>query len=212
MTVADQGIGMSEDVLGRIFDPYYTTKEMGHGLGLSISHTIISNHGGHITVSSEQNVGTTFDIYLLASEEQPVETTVQQAEPARGSGKILLMDDEETIHRTVGRILGDLGYKVSLASDGDQALRAYKAALDSGKSYDLVIVDLTIPGGMGGKEAVGKLHEIDPKARVLVSSGYASDPVMADPKAYGFVGAIKKPVDLDELAGTVHGLLSNENQ
>ena len=203
VAVEDEGIGMSEDVLARIFDPYYTTKPRGHGLGLSIAHTIISNHGGHITATSAAGEGTTFEVHLPASEKQAVEAPEQETKPASGSGKILLMDDEETIHRTMGRMLGELGYEVAFASEGDEALQTYQAAKESGRPFDLVIMDLTVPGGMGGKEAVGKLHEIDPDARVVVSSGYSNDPVMANPEIYGFVGIVKKPVDLDELARTV---------
>ena len=203
VTVEDQGIGMSEEVLERVFDPYYTTKPKGHGLGLSIAHTIISNHGGHITATSEVGEGTTFEFYVPASEKRAVEAPQQETEPASASGKILLMDDEETIHRTVGRMLEALGYEVALSSDGEEALQAYRAAMEAGDRYDLVIMDLTIPGGMGGRETVNRLHQIDPDARVVVASGYSNDPVMADPEGHGFVGIVKKPVDLDELAKTV---------
>ena len=203
ISVEDQGIGMSEDVLARIFDPYYTTKAAGHGLGLAIAHTIISNHGGIITVTSEVGVGTTFEIFLPASEKQPVEMVERETEPARGSGRILLMDDEDAILRTAGRMLEELGYTVTPAKDGDEALQAYEAALAAGNPYELVIMDLTIPGGMGGKAAVKKLHEIDPDARVIVSSGYSNDPVMANPDDFGFMGIVKKPIDLDELAEVV---------
>jgi PAS domain S-box-containing protein len=203
VTVQDQGIGMSEKVLARIFDPYYTTKEFGHGLGLSIAHTIISNHGGHIGASSEPEVGTTFEFYLPVSEKPVAGDVKEKAGPAGGSGRILVMDDEETVRRTTGRMLTMLSYEVAFAADGRQALQTYGAAQEAGSPYDLVIMDLTIPGGMGGKEAVVKLHEIDPHARVIVASGYANDPVMADPQAYGFVGGIRKPVDMDELAEVV---------
>jgi PAS domain S-box-containing protein len=207
VTVEDEGIGMPEGVLERIFDPYYTTKEKGHGLGLSIVHRIITNHGGHIAVSSEPGVGTELVFHLPAAVKQVVETVEEKGESVGGTGHILVMDDEETVRRTTGRMLTMLGYEAAFAADGHQALQAWRAAKEAGSPYDLVMMDLTIPGGMGGKEAVVKLHEIDPAARVIVASGYDSDPVLADPQAYGFEAGIRKPIDLDELAATLQGLL-----
>ena len=127
-----------------------------------------------------------------------------------GTGRILFMDDEEVLHRTVGRTLKLLGYEVESVYDGEAALQAYKEALESAKPFHIVIMDLTIPGGMGGKEAVGKLLEIDPRARVLVSSGYSQDPVMANYADYGFAGRVTKPVAIQELANTVKNVLDKE--
>jgi PAS domain S-box-containing protein len=203
VVVEDQGVGIPENILQQVFDPYFSTKEAGHGLGLSICHSIIQRHGGHIAVRSEVGAGTVFTFHLPASEEEAVAVTEPAGDPIAGTGRILLMDDEETVQRTVGRMLGALGYEVSSAKDGAEALQAYTKALESGKAFDLVIMDLTIPGGMGGKEAMVKLHDIDPDTRVIVASGYANDPVMADPTAYGFVSGIRKPIDLDELAEAV---------
>jgi len=208
ISIEDQGIGMSDNILGKIFDPYFSTKQAGHGLGLSIVHSIVSRHDGHITVSSEVGVGTTFNIYLPASEKQPVTVTEEEPELARGTGRILLMDDQETIHRTVGRMLKELGYDVDAAYEGTEALQAYKEAWAADKPYGVVIMDLTIPGGMGGEEAVVKLHEIDPQARVIVASGYSNDPVMANYADYGFCAMLKKPVDLHELVDTVQKVMS----
>lgn len=210
VTVEDEGGGIPPGQTDRIFDPYFTTKESGHGLGLAICHSIIQRHKGHISVRSEIDVGTTFEFYLPASEQQavsPDEVSLAVAELS-GSGRILLMDDEETIHRMVGRALRVLGYEVESVYDGDEAMRVYGDALRSDRPYDLAIMDLTIPGGMGGKEAVGKLLELDPSARVLVSSGYANDPVMADYAEYGFAGRVAKPIDIDELAEAVSRALS----
>ena len=203
VSINDQGIGMPGNILGQIFDPYFSTKQSGHGLGLSISYSIIKKHGGHITVISEAGVGTIFEFYLPASEEQAITVAKPEPELAFGTGRILLMDDEGTIHRTVGRMLQVLGYDVESVYDGDEALQVYNASLDEGKPYDVVIMDLTIPGGMGGEEAVKKLHEINPQARVIVSSGYANDPVMANFADYGFAGKVAKPVDIKELAETI---------
>ncbi len=211
ISVADQGIGIPGTVLPNIFNPYFSTKQAGHGLGLAISHSIIARHDGYITVSSEVGEGATFDIYLPAADKQAV-TVVEpeKLEVVCGTGRILLMDDEETIHRTVGRILKVLGYEVDSVDDGDEALQAYKASLDEGKAYDVVIIDLTIPGGMGGKEAVAMLHELDPQARAIVSSGYFHDPVMANYADYGFCARISKPVDLEELIDTVQRVMTEK--
>jgi PAS domain S-box-containing protein len=209
ISVEDQGIGIHEDLLSQVFDPYFSTKETGHGLGLSITYSIIQRHSGHITISSRQNVGTTFEFYLPASEEQAITVTETEQYLARGTGRILLMDDEETIHRMVGRTLKGLGYDVESVYDGDEAIQIYKAVLESEAPFDIVIMDLTIPGGMGGKKAVNKLREIDPHARVIVSSGYANDPVMANFAEYGFAGRVVKPVDIEELADTVKRVLAN---
>jgi len=203
ISVADEGIGMSEEVMARIFDPYYTTKEAGHGLGLSITHSIIQKHGGHIGVQSEVGIGTVFEIYLPAVHEQKEDVVVENRGLPRGTGRVLLMDDEEIIHDTITSILERLGYDVECVYDGEAALRVYGHALRGRHPYSAVILDLTIPGAMGGRETVGKLHEIDPDARVIVSSGYAHDPVMAHYKEHGFVGAVAKPVDIRELAEMV---------
>ena len=178
-------------------------------MGHTLSYSIIQRHDGHITVSSEQGVGTTFDIYLPASEKTAV-VEVKESEPefAVGTGRILLMDDEEIIHRTVGRTLKMLGFEVDSVHDGDEALRAYRAALEADKPYGVVIMDLTIPGGMGGKEAVTKLLEIDPNAQVIVSSGYSNDPVMANYVDYGFCAVSPKPVNLRELVTTIQRILA----
>ncbi|MAG13353.1 MAG: hypothetical protein CMN78_02025 [Spirochaetales bacterium] len=207
VSVVDQGIGMTAEVITRIFDPYFSTKTAGHGLGLSITHSIIQRHDGHIAVHSEIDVGTTFELYLPALQEHALTATEQEQEFAHGTGSILLMDDEDAIHRTVGRMLNSLGYDVESVYDGQDALQEYNASLDRGKAYDIVIMDLTVPGGMGGQKAVGKLHEMDPEIRVIVSSGYAHDPVMADYADYGFAGKITKPVDMQELAETVKSVL-----
>jgi two-component system, cell cycle sensor histidine kinase and response regulator CckA len=203
VSVADEGIGIPASLLTQVFDPYFSTKEAGHGLGLSICHSIVHRHNGHIDVASEQGVGTTFTFHIGASQEQPVAAIEEKKVISPGSGRILIMDDEETIHRVVGRTLRVLGYQVESVHDGYEALQEYGAALGSSKPFDLVIMDMTIPGGMGGKEAIGRLLLLDPDARAIVSSGYASDPVMTDFAAHGFVGRLPKPVELEELAEAV---------
>ncbi len=207
ISVVDQGIGMSTEVMAKIFDPYYSTKTAGHGLGLSITHSIVQRHAGHIAVNSAIDVGTTFEFYLPAARQQATETAKSKKPLAHGTGRILLMDDEEIIHKTVAKILARLGYEVESVYDGAAALQRYQTALIEKKRYDLVIVDLTIPGGMGGQETVEKLLVIDPQARVIVSSGYAHDPVMAHYAQYGFVGKIAKPATMQELADAVKRVL-----
>ncbi|MBT3602219.1 MAG: response regulator [Candidatus Latescibacteria bacterium] len=207
VSIKDEGIGMSESVMARVFDPYFTTKEAGHGLGLSISYSIILKHNGHIEVTSQQDKGTTFTFYLPVSNVKAVTAVVHEKTMVAGEGRVLLMDDEDLVHRTMGRALGRFGYEVESVYNGENTLQVYKDALGSDRAFDVVILDLTIPGEMGGKEVVGKLLEIDPRARVLVSSGYSNAPVMARFLDYGFVGSIAKPVDIDELAYTVKSAL-----
>lgn len=208
ISIEDQGVGIPESVLNKVFDPYFSTKQSGHGLGLAISHSIVARHGGYITVSSTIDVGTIFRILLPASAAQPAaEPRPEEQEMATGTGRILLMDDEEVIHQTVGRILTRLGYELASVRHGEEAIQAYKAALETGDPFDLVIMDLTIPGGMGGKEAVVKLREIDPQARVIVASGYSHDPVMANYADHGFCGVVEKPVDLPALVDTLRRIL-----
>ena len=210
ISVEDQGVGIPESVLNKVFDPYFSTKQSGHGLGLAISHSIVARHDGYITASSAVDVGTTFDLFLPASMRQPLaEPRPEERKMAAGTGRILLMDDEEVIHQTVGRILTQLGYESISVRDGREALRAYKLALEEGDPFDLVIMDLTIPGGMGGVEAVAELHKIDPQARVIVASGYSHDPVMANYEEHGFCGVVEKPVDLQTLVDTVQRILDD---
>ena len=210
VSVEDQGIGIPANLLNQVFDPYFSTKSQGHGLGLSIVHSVIQRHKGHITIHSTRGAGTTFEFYLPVSPTQAVPVVEEKREIATGTGSILLMDDEEIIQKTMGRMLRTLGYEVVSAYNGNEALPAYRAALDRGTPFDIVIMDLTIPGTMGGKEAVGQLLEIDPEARVLVSSGYSNDPVMANYAAYGFCGRLSKPVGMEELADTVERVLAKK--
>ncbi len=207
VSVIDQGIGMSGLVMAKIFDPYYTTKPAGHGLGLSITYSIIQKHGGHINVRSNVDLGATFDFYLPTVALSPIVATVAKPELEKGTGRILLMDDEELIHASVGRILEVLGYEVDCVCDGQAALKAYQAAMEEDRAYALVIMDLTIPGAMGGKETIGALRELDPQALALVSSGYAHDPIMANYKEYGFAGSLAKPVSMKDLAAIVKEML-----
>jgi len=210
VTVADQGVGIPGSAVHQIFDPYYTTKASGHGLGLSIAHSIILRHDGHIAARSEPGVGTTFDFYLPVAEARPAPPVESEQSVVGGTGRILLMDDDETVRKAVREVLELLGYQVACSSDGEQALAAYREAMVAGAPFDVVIMDLTVPGGMGGQRALERLIQIDPGARAIVTSGYANDPVMAGYAEYGFVGKVAKPVRVRELADTVRRALASE--
>lgn len=201
MTIKDSGVGIPPNVLDKIFDPYFSTKRQGSGLGLAITHSIVSRHGGHIAVHSTPGLGTTFTVYIPASAQRSI--PVKKAETADLSTRrctIMVMDDDEQIRNLTQAMLGYMGHKVVLAKDGGEAVRLYKEAMNSNAAIDLVIMDLTIPGGMGGKEAVREILARDPEAKVIVSSGYSNDPVMANFKEYGFCAAIVKPYKLHEVA------------
>ena len=210
IVVKDQGIGIPAEMLDNIFDPYFTTKQNGSGLGLAITHSIISKHDGYITVDSEPGRGTTFTIYLPASQNiaelEPKKVTLT---PAAGHGRIMIMDDEEMVRSLVERSLSRIGYEVVLAEDGDEAVQLYQSAKAAGAPIDLIIMDLTIPGGMGGKDAVKDIHKIDPEAKAIVSSGYSNDPVMTNFREYGFCGAMVKPFQILELVELVGKAVSN---
>ena len=199
----DMGPGIPGAYLPKIFDPYFTTKEMGSqkgtGLGLAICYSIIRKHKGYIRVESKVGEGTTFSILLPAhKKDSTLVNEIEEPLPPK-KGKVLLMDDEEMIREITAEILGALGYEAEFARDGEEAIEIYSKAQDSGRPFDVVILDLTIPGGMGGKEAIRKLQEIDPKIKGIVSSGYSNDPVMSEFRHYGFSGIITKPFKIEEL-------------
>lgn len=208
VTVKDQGIGIPLRNLHRIFDPFYTTKQSGSGLGLATSHSIVSRHGGHIEAASTPGEGSTFTFYLPASTAHVGIKGPEADRIARGSGRILVMDDEGAIRDIAAKALQMAGYEVDAVEDGDQAVLHYKKALDDGNPYRAVIFDLTIPGAMGGMEAMKILRELDPHIRGIVSSGYSHDPIMGDPAAYGFASAIQKPFKISQLTDAVKRVLN----
>ncbi len=207
IAIQDQGIGITEDDLQKIFDPYFTTKVMGRGLGLSITYSIIKNHDGHISVESEIGTGTTFTIFLPASNKQREIIETAEDAFADGHGKVLLMDDEEVIRESLGDLLATEGYEIECAIDGDEAIALYKKALGTSKPFDAVILDLTIRDGMGGKESVRKLLEIDPNVKAIVSSGYSNDPVIGNFRDYGFCGIFTKGNTTKKLIKTLHEII-----
>jgi len=207
---ADQGSGIAQKDLDRIFDPYFSTKQTGNGLGLTICHSIVGKHHGYIGVESELGVGTKFTIYLPASREAIENRESRAGLEKLGKGRVLVMDDEQHVRGIVGEMLSYLGYEPSFAEDGAQALEMYGKAMKNGSAYDAVIMDLTIPGGMGGKEAIGKLLELDPDASAIVSSGYSNDPVMADYESYGFKGVAIKPFDTEQLSNVLFEIVQGD--
>jgi len=193
ISVRDHGCGIAAEVLPRIFDPYFTTKQSGNGLGLATVHAIIAKHEGHITAQSMLGVGTTFSIYLPAcAAPQPAESAIGQ-QLQTGSGRILVMDDEEALRKLLAQILERLGYEVECAREGAEAIELYQRAKDSGHRFDAVLLDLTIPGGMGGKDVAARLREVDDSVILIVSSGYSDTPIMSEFRRYGFDDVISKP-------------------
>jgi two-component system, LuxR family, sensor kinase FixL len=193
ISVRDHGCGIAADVLPRIFDPYFTTKQSGSGLGLATVHAIIAKHEGYVTVQSIPGAETAFSVYLPAcNEAQSAESGVGQ-QLHTGSGRILVMDDEEALRVLLVQILKRLGYEVECARDGTEAIDLYQKAKDSGRQFDVVLVDLTIPGGIGGKEVAARLREVDQSVVLIVSSGYSNTPIMSEFRKYGFDDVLSKP-------------------
>jgi len=203
ISIRDTGHGIQPDHLKRIFDPYFTTKQKGSGLGLTTAFSIIKKHDGCIVAESEAGKGSVFQIYLPASDAPAGIPSGPAPPPFLGKGKVLFMDDEEAVRFLAGRTLRRMGFEVEFAKDGMQAISLYSAALAAGERFCAVIMDLTIPGGMGGREAVQRLHQLDPGLRAFVSSGYSDDPVMANPMSYGFCGVIPKPFLYEEMVAAL---------
>ena len=205
----DQGVGMDASQIERIFEPYYTTKEQGTGLGLAVVHSIVTQHGGTIAVESTPGVGTTVILHLRAVQ-APAPAAAEMTEQTGETRplQILLVDDEAMIRRWGARMLERLGHEVQAVGDGSEAVSAYRTRFESGNTFDVVIMDLTLPGGLSGQHVTQELLAIDPKARVIVSSGYAEDarPV-ATPAAFGFVGRLNKPYRLNELGAAIQAAM-----
>ncbi len=207
VSITDEGPGIPENLLRRIFDPFFSTKEQGKGLGLATSYSIIRSHGGYIHAESPRGQGATFSIYLPASTETSLPDT-EDHEIIHGTGRILIVDDEASLRDVMAGMLCSLGYQVHKAKDGEEAVAAYTDAEEAGRPFDLVVMDLTIPGGMGGREAVQVLRKIDPTVKVIVSSGYSDEPVMANYTEYGFEGVIRKPYTIYEVSRVVHQVMN----
>ena len=207
LSIKDQGIGIPEEYLLKIFDPYFTTKQTGSGLGLATAYSIIKNHQGQIEVESALGEGTIFHIYLVAAD-QEITTPLKDArkELLKGQGKILIMDDDVMVRDVLRKMLQNLGYEALCAENGEEAIKLYLEALEVNQPFTAAILDLTVPGGMGGKEAINELLKINPKVKAIVSSGYSEDPIMAEFMAYGFSGAIEKPYRVSEVSKILNTL------
>jgi PAS domain S-box-containing protein len=209
ISIRDQGCGIPADQLPNIFDPYVTTKAHGSGLGLTIAHTIITKHDGSITVASEVGVGTTVAVYLPASAHSLEPAPATPSSPAVRQETILVMDDDDAIRDVLVDMLTQLGYQSQCARHGAEAVALYQQARDRGQPFAAVLLDLTVPGGMGGQETIAHLQAIDPQVRAIVSSGYAVDPLMAHHRAYGFREVLSKPYTVEGLEEVLQRVLED---
>ena len=211
LSFADQGCGISKDHIKRIFDPYFTTKSAGIGLGLSSVHSIVGRHGGHIKVSSVPGKGTTLTVHLpstgKAYTEQQASTAVEEIVEHQG-GSILVMDDDEMIRNVASSMLAHLGYEVTVCARGEEAIELYKTSMESETPFLMVIMDLTIPGGLGGKQAAEQILSLYPNACLIVSSGYSDDPIMSNFRDFGFSGMISKPYTMLNFEKVLKSLLA----
>ena len=207
ISIMDHGIGIPKEHLSKIFDPYFTTKQKGSGLGLSTAYSIVKKHGGGLSVESELGIGTTFQICLPAEEGAVPSHKAEEERFATGKGRILVMDDEEAVRDVAREMLESFGYTVTLARDGTDAIAIYRQAMATGEPFDSVLMDLTIPGGMGGQEALKRIQEIDPGVKAIVCSGYSNDLIMSSYRAYGFRGVVQKPYSLKQLSNSINDVL-----
>ena len=199
--IKDEGLGISSEDLSKVFDPYYSTKKKGSGLGLATAYSVIRKHGGYIDINSKEMIGTEIRFFLPTIEDKILKKIMQNDQTiAKGTGSVLLMDDDLMICEVTGNILNMLGYETFIANHGERAIEIYKEHLEKDDRIDLVILDLTIQGGMGGKETMENLLSIDPEVKAIVSSGYSDDPIMSHFEKYGFKGFIAKPYQINDLS------------
>ncbi len=210
VSIIDRGIGIPEEHLQKVFDPFYTTKQKGSGLGLSTSFSIVKRHDGALQIESRLGEGTQVHVYLPAVPEGHPARRRKTDESCRGTERILLVDDDNTLRRSIGKALRRLGYQVDEAEDGTKGVSVYQEALSSVRRVDAVIMDLTIPGGLGGRQAAQEILEMDPDAKLIVSSGYSTDPLMSDYRTHGFRAVIAKPYRIEELGKTLRGVLAGD--
>jgi CheY-like chemotaxis protein len=207
-TVEDRGFGIPVKLLPKVFDPFFTTKQKASGLGLAVTYSIIKKHQGHIGIDSEPGEGTLVHVYLPAAKAEPAGKGKETI--CKGSGRVLVMDDEELVRDVASEMLNVLGYEAEFAVEGKEAVELFSGAKAEGRPFDLVILDLTVPGGMGGKETMQKLMEIDPKVRAIVSSGYSKDMILSEYKKFGFSGVIAKPYRVSEFSAAVKSALEGD--
>ncbi len=209
ITVKDRGVGIPQKLIQKIFDPYFTTKQKGSGLGLASAYSIIKNHNGRITVKSSPGEGSVFSVYLPVSREKNEKGKIEKPCIPGIKGRVLVMDDEEIVRYVAVKMLEHLGYEVDDVEDGIKAIELYKKSMSDGRAYNCVIADLTVPGGMGGKEAIRTIMEFDPDVKAIISSGYSNDPVMSEYQKFGFLGVIRKPYTIEELGRAVASVLED---
>ncbi|MBQ62441.1 MAG: hypothetical protein CMQ19_10240 [Gammaproteobacteria bacterium] len=203
-----EGAGIPQHLHGKIFEPFFTTKETGSGLGLATCYTNLKKHGEHIYVTSRQGEGSKFDFYVPATIEVPsTKMDESKIELAQTACKILVMDDVDLIRMLDETMLTKLGCETITCSDGKEAVHLYEAAMKTGQPFDAVILDLTIPDSMGGKDTIEQLLEIDPRVRAIVASGYSDDSAIANAGKYGFSGVLNKPFRLEELTQVLNEVL-----
>ena len=194
--IKDQGPGIPDSIRSKIFDPFFTTKEKGTGLGLSIVFSVIQNHGGSINVLSSPGEGTVFTVCLPADQETAIKLSSPDLSVLSAKKNVLLMDDDAQVRETAREILSSFDYNLTETENGPDAIKVYDEAYKSGKPFDFCILDLIIPGGMSGSECAKEIHKINSAALLLVSSGYSNDPVLSEPKKYGFFGRHRKTLYL----------------
>jgi PAS domain S-box-containing protein len=209
--VTDQGPGIAPELLDKIFLPFFSTKERGSGLGLAVAYSIIQKHGGRIQVSSALGVGTTFRVSLPALGSWQSSSSLPRAKHQE-TGRVLVMDDEAAVLRLAERALQDAGYATKMAANGSDAVEIYRKVFAEGQRFDAVVLDLTVRGGMGGKEAAERILAIDPAARLMVSSGYSENAVMAEYRRHGFSAVLPKPYTAQQLCDAVHGMITETGQ
>jgi PAS domain S-box-containing protein len=212
LVVSDSGSGIGPEQLPRIFEPYFTTKESGIGLGLATVYSIVKKHQGHVTVDSRLGQGTTFRFWLPAATTAAASPAHSQSPFATLRGRVLFMDDEEPIRLMASVLLARLGLEAVTTEDGAEAVRLFVEAKKAGRPFDVVVMDLTVPGGVGGLQAMQQMRGIDPAVRAIVSSGYSSDPVMADYRAHGFSGMVAKPYRITDLAAALRTVLQESSR
>jgi nitrogen-specific signal transduction histidine kinase/CheY-like chemotaxis protein len=192
ISVSDTGVGIPRELLGRIFEPFFSTRQKGSGLGLAVSHSVIQQHGGRIDVESRPGAGSTFHVFLPASD-QPPGAAAEVASPTPGTRRILIMDDEEVVREMISAMLQHHGYDTVQAADGEEALRYFDENVRNGTPFAAVILDLTVRGGMGGRETIAEIRKMDPHVPAFVASGYADDAIVSRPREFGFTDSIAKP-------------------
>jgi PAS domain S-box-containing protein len=207
ITIQDEGMGIPNELLSKIFDPYFTTKQRGSGLGLAITYSIVQRHSGFINVRSEVGNGTTFYLYLPASTSVSIQNETLKESLSMGKGKVLVVDDEESVLNVAREMLRHLGFEATVVLSGTEGLETFKTAKETKQSFDVVITDLTIPGDIGGLEIVKKLKKLDRRVKVIVSTGYSNDPAISNFKSYGFTDFILKPYRLFELSSVLNRVL-----